>query len=79
MFILEEAIQSGLMACYLCYQAGDYTKMREIANYVQSELIDELLDFANGPAGILAYPMNDAYVRFGQAAQKTVNIYLTVL
>ena len=76
MFIVEESIQAVGMACYLSAKYQDYSRAKELATWAINELIDPLKEFAESPAGILAYPMNEAYKAFAEASKKTMETYL---
>ena len=78
MFIVEESIQAVGMACYLSAKYQDYSRAKELATWAIDELINPLYDFANSPAGVLAYPMNEAYKAFAEATKKTMETYLTL-
>lgn len=76
MFILEEAIQTVGMACYINYRRERYDKCKELAQYCIETLINPLKEFADSPAGNLAYPMNLSYSAFASASKKTMQTYL---
>lgn len=76
MFIVEEAIQSAGMAAYISYKAGNTQRAKEIAQFMISELIDPLREFAESPAGYAAYPANLAYSAFAKSARKVAETYL---
>ena len=74
MFIIEEAIQTANMACYLLYKAGLYDELEEVLNWLENELVNPLESFANG-VGVVAYPMNLSYISFAEASKKLINSY----
>lgn len=76
MFIVEEAIQSAGMAAYISYKAGNTQRAKEIAQFMISELIDPLKEFAESPVGYTAYPVNLAYSAFAESARKVAETYL---
>ncbi|MHC1611629.1 MAG: hypothetical protein ACXQTW_08595 [Candidatus Methanospirareceae archaeon] len=78
MFIVEEAIQSAGMAAYISYKAENYERAKEIAQFMISELIEPLKEFAESPAGWTAYPMNLAYISFAESARKVAETYLSL-
>lgn len=78
MFIMEEAAQTAGMAAYVAYKAGNIDRAKEIARYMKDELIDPLEDFAKSPAGVLAFPMNLAYISFATASRLTADTYLSL-
>ena len=77
MFIIEEAIQTVSMAVYLSYKAGNTEKMKELAQWNLNELIKPLQEFADG-VGYLGFPMNLAYRKFAEAAQKAMEYYISL-
>lgn len=78
MFIMEEAIQTAGMASYVAYKAGNIDRAKMIARHMQTELIDPLEEFAKSPAGILAFPMNLAYISFAEASRLSAETYLSL-
>jgi len=77
MFIIEEAIQTVSMAVYLSYKAGNTEKMKEIAQWNKTELIEPLKDFC-GSVGYLGFPMNAAFEAFAEASEKAMDYYLSL-
>jgi len=75
LFIIEEAIQTVGMACYLNWKEGNYSKVLEIANYVLDEIINPAIDF-NNTYGWAAVPLNLAYGVFYKAAKTTMENYI---
>ena len=75
MFIIEESIQAMGMACYLLKKYGLDQDAKEYAEWTKNNLIQGLKDFANG-AGVIAYPMNQAYLMFAESAEKVMDAYL---
>lgn len=77
MFIVEESIQTVSLAIYLSNKAGNTEKMKELAQWNKTELIDPLADFSNG-AGYLGFPMNLAFAKFAEASDKAMDYYLSI-
>ena len=92
MFIIEEAIQTVSMAVYLSYKAwreaaewGEEPdlieelrqKLRELAQWNKSELIEPLKDFTDD-VGYLGFPMNLAFRKFAEASEKAMDYYLSI-
>jgi len=75
MFIIEESIQAMGMACYLLKKYGLDQDAKEYASWTKSNLINGLKEFASG-AGVIAYPMNEAYKLFAESAEKVMDAYL---
>jgi hypothetical protein len=75
MFIIEEAIQTIGMACYLAMKKQQYDKVIEYANFAINELINPAIDFANS-YGNFAYPLHFAYLAFYESAKKTFQNYI---
>jgi len=67
MFILEEAIQTAGMASWILWKEGKKDLAKENEQWIISNLAIPLRDFASGPAGYLAYPLNLAYRMFAEA------------
>lgn len=76
MFIMEEAIQTCGMACWISHQKGNLDRAKEVALYAKNELCIPLRDFARSPAGLLGYPMNLSYEAFANASIKNFDTYL---
>lgn len=70
MFIIEEAVQTIGMACYLAQKKKQWNVLREYADFALYELIEPALQFVD-QYGNLAYPLNGAYKAFFEAAKKT--------
>ena len=75
LFIIEEAIQTAGMACYLLYRMKKYDECKNTAQWVIDNLIDPALEFVN-TYGYAAYPLNMAYETFYKSARKTMETYL---
>lgn len=75
LFIIEEAIQTIGMANYLAYKAGKMERVKEIAQWTIDEVIDPAINF-NNIYGYIAYPLNQAYAVFYDAARKNMETYL---
>jgi len=76
MFILEEAIQTAGMASWILYKEGKKDLAKENEQWIVSNLAIPLRDFANGPAGYLAYPLNLAYAMFAEATIKKKEAFM---
>ena len=77
MFIIEEAIQTIGMACYLAYKKQQWDKVIEYATYAINELIDPAIEFAD-TYGNFAYPLHFAYKAFYETSKKTMENYITL-
>jgi len=77
MFIIEEAIQSVGMACYLLRKANRVEECRNVAQWAIDNLINPALEFCK-TYGYAAYPLNMAYESFYNAAKKTFETYLSL-
>lgn len=75
LFIIEEAIQTVMMAVYIANKAGQYEKMIELATYVKNEVIEPAILF-NNTYGAVAYPLNMSYDVFYKSAKRTTETYL---
>lgn len=79
MFIIEEAIQSQTMTIYNQYRSGMHDQCEATCYYVLTDLINPLKEFANSPAGQLAYPMNVAFSLFCESSEKSVLTYIDLI
>ena len=77
MFIIEEAIQTVSLAIYLSERHGNKEKMKELAQWNKTELINELKEFADG-VGYLGFPMNLVYKKFAEASEKAMDYYISI-
>lgn len=75
MFILEEAVQTAGMACYLYKKAELNEKAAELAQWIIDEILNPALDFVDN-YGIFAYPLNEAYKQFFLAAKQSMQAYI---
>lgn len=75
LFIIEEAIQSMGMACYLNYREKNWSALLETANYALENLIKPALDFVS-TYGHVAYPLNISYQAFYEATKKQMQNYI---
>lgn len=75
MFITEEAIQTISLGVYQTYNAGNISRCQELINYNLNELIDPLIEFSDGPAGILAWPMGVAFAAFARSSRASMESY----
>ena len=73
MFIIEEAIQTLNMANWVLYKANLLDKVKENIDYIRSNLAQPLKDFAESPAGYVAYPMNISYIAFAESTLKALD------
>ncbi|MEM2073720.1 MAG: hypothetical protein QXO33_04140 [Nitrososphaeria archaeon] len=76
MFILEEAIQTAGMGSWILYKEGKKQEAKENEQWIVNVLAQPLKDFANGPAGYLAYPLNIAYSLFADATIKKKEAFM---
>jgi len=76
MFILEEAIQTAGMASWILYKEGKLQEAKENENWIEQMLAKPLKQFAEGPAGYLAYPLNLAYIKFAEATIKKKEAFM---
>lgn len=77
MFIIEESIQTVSLAIYLAQKNGVMSKVKELAQWNKTELIQPLKEFTDG-AGYLGFPMNLAFKKFAEAAEKAMDFYLSL-
>ena len=75
LFIIEEAIQTVGMACYLNYKANRLEAVRDLAKWILDNIINPAIDF-NNTYGSVAYPLNLAYNVFYHAAKRNMETYL---
>jgi len=75
LFIIEEAIQTVGMACYLNYKANRLDAVRELAKWILDNIVNPAIDF-NNTYGHVAYPLNLAYNVFYQSAKRNMETYL---
>ena len=68
MFILEEAIQTAGMVTWIFYKEGMKEEAKENEQWIKDNLAIPLKEFAESPSGLLAYPLNEAYKQFAEAA-----------
>jgi len=78
MFIIEESIQTVSMAVYLSNKAGNTEKMKELAQWNKTELVEPLKDFCDG-AGYVGFPMNLAFKKFAEASEKAMDYYISLV
>ena len=77
LFIIEEAIQTAGMACYILYRQKKYDELRNTARWIIDNLIDPALEFVK-TYGYAAYPLNLSYEVFYKSARKTMETYLNI-
>jgi len=77
LFIVEEAIQTAGMACYLLHKHKKLEECRETAQYILDNIINPAIDF-NNRYGAIAYPLNMAYDVFYKSAKTSMETYLKV-
>jgi len=77
MFIIEEAIQTAGMACYILYKQQNWEELKNAAQQVIDNLITPGLDFVN-TYGAAAIPLNMAYSAFYDQAKTTFQTYIAV-
>ena len=68
MFILEESIQTAGMASWILYKEGMIDDAKENEEWIKNNLAIPLKEFAESPSGYIAYPLNEAYKSFAEAA-----------
>ncbi|RLE39795.1 hypothetical protein DRJ16_07840 [Candidatus Woesearchaeota archaeon] len=73
MFIIEEAIQTLNMANWVLYKANLLDKVKENIDYIRNDLAQPLKNFAESPAGYVAYPMNISYIAFAESTLKALD------
>jgi len=83
MFIFEEAVQTLGMSCYLLTNAGQYQEAAEVAQYMLDEYVNPMIAFCDPSVGgeelaigILAWPMNTAFLAFFMATKKNLEYYI---
>lgn len=74
MFILEEAIQTASMACWLLWRAGLKSEAKSLASWAKAELVEPAQGFCSD-YGSLAYPMNECFSRFYEASRRAFEVY----
>jgi len=67
MFILEESIQTAGMASWIYYKEKKKAEMKQNEAWIVDNLARPLKEFAESPAGYIAYPLNIAYAKFAEA------------
>ena len=77
MFIIEEAIQTAGMACYVLYKSQKWQELKNAAQQTIDNLIIPGLDFAN-TYGAAAIPLNTAYLAFYNQSLTTFQTYIAV-
>lgn len=75
LFIMEEAAQTLGMAAYLAHKDEDPIGAQAYAQYNLDNIITPAKAFC-GTIGIAAYPMNDAFAAYFDAADRTMQFYL---
>ena len=76
MFILEESIQTAGMGSWILYKEGKISEAKENEQWIVNNLAIPLKQFAQGPAGYLAYPLNLAYIAFADATIKKKEAFM---
>jgi len=77
MFIIEEAIQTAGMACYVLYKNQKWEALKSAAQQTIDNLILPGIDFVNN-YGAAAIPLNTAYSAFYNQAKTTFETYIAV-
>lgn len=75
LFIMEESIQSAGMAAYMLRKQGNITESKIVAVWCDTNLITDAMAF-NQSIGVAAWPMNEAFRCFFDAARKNMQAYL---
>ena len=75
LFIIEEAIQTVGMSCYLLYKEEKWAECLEVATYIKNRIIEPSLEFVDS-YGQVAYPLNISYKIFYESAMKNVETYI---
>lgn len=73
MFIIEESIQTANLATWLLSKAELYDDAINNANWVKSQLAQQLKDITENPLGNIAYPLNLAYNAFSEATIHSID------
>lgn len=75
MFIIEEAIQTVGMSCYILYKDEKYAECLQLAHWILNNIIEPALGFAE-TYGHAAYPLEISYKVFYQASKKNMLTYI---
>lgn len=82
-FIIEEAVQSLGMACYLLTKAEKYTLAAMIANDAIEHYCDPMIKLCSDTTdttelnlGFIMMPTNSAFVSFFEASKKNFRMYV---
>lgn len=78
MFILEESIQTANMGVWILHEAKKTDDAKELAQWIRDNLANPLYEFANSPAGMIAFPLNECYKAFAQATLKNIEAWLKI-
>lgn len=76
MFIIEEAIQTVGMSCYLLYKDEQYQECLNLAHWILNNIVEPALGFAD-TYGHVAYPLEASYKVFYQSAKKNMLTYIS--
>jgi len=75
MFILEESIQTAMMAQYLAFKENMLDDAWDINIYIMQNLQNPLKELASSGWAKAAYPLNQAYESFADSTWEALSIY----
>jgi len=77
LFIIEEALQTLGMACYLYQKANMKESVRNLAKWAIDNVVDPAIEF-NNTYGAAAYPLNMAYDTFYHSSRISFQTYIHI-
>lgn len=75
MFIVEEAVQTVGMSCYLLYKDEKWEECLQLATWIINTILANAIAFSE-TYGHLAYPLNMAYDTFFKSSYKNMETYI---
>lgn len=79
MFILEESIQTAMMAEWIATKEGLLSEALDLNSWIRTYLSNQELKLSESAFANAAYPLNHAYSLFAQATNQSLDIYKEVL
>ncbi len=79
MFIMEESIQTAMMAEWIATQNGLYYEALDLNQWTRQYLAQELFNVCDSAGALAAYPLNLAYTTFAMSTFESLNIYKKLL
>jgi hypothetical protein len=79
MFILEESIQTAMMAEWLATKAELWPEALELNSWIKQYLADQLEGVSDASWAYAAYPLNHAYKSFALATLQSLEMYKKII